>query len=129
MSKTTPATLALDKAGVAADFAVDGVEAAARAAEQPFDMILMDLRMPELDGIGALRRIRSASGPNDTTPIVAFTADVTVETKEILLQAGFQDVVAKPIEPGVLIAALVQSASGAYAPAFDRQDEERGHAG
>src|SRR6201999_151212 len=68
-------------AGVGADVteAGDGEEAVEFARDWPFDAILMDLRMPRLDGAGALRAIRSAPGPNDATPIIAFTADANAD--------------------------------------------------
>jgi PAS domain S-box-containing protein len=96
-------------AGVGAEVteASDGNEAVALAAEQPFDVILMDIRMPGLDGPGALHAIRAAPGPNDATPILAFTADAEHESQ--LLALGFQDVVAKPLQPGPLIAAVARA--------------------
>ena len=98
-------------AGVGAEVteASDGEEAAQLAADWPFDVILMDLRMPKLDGIGAVRRIREQPGPNDATPILAFTADA--ESMDKLGSLGFQDVVAKPLEPGVLIAAIARASA------------------
>ena len=96
-------------AGVGAEVAEagDGEEAVILAAEQPFDVILMDIRMPRLDGPGALVAIRAAPGPNDATPILAFTADA--ENDRQLLALGFQDVVAKPLQPGALIAAVARA--------------------
>ncbi|CAN5408997.1 hypothetical protein BH10PSE5_BH10PSE5_06670 [soil metagenome] len=110
-------------AGVGADVteACDGEEAVALAAEQPFDVILMDIRMPRLDGPGALRAIRAAPGPNDATPILAFTADAEHESQ--LLAAGFQDVVAKPLQPGALIAAVARASD------FTPQPWSAAHAG
>jgi PAS domain S-box-containing protein len=103
-------------AGVGAEVteAADGEEAAQLAAEWPFDAILMDLRMPKLDGPAALKRIRSAPGPNDATPILAFTADADEEALYRLAALGFQDVVGKPVEPAALIAAVARAT--AYAP-------------
>ena len=75
----------------------------------PFDAILMDLRMPRLDGQGALARIRAEPGPNDATPIIAFTADVDAELVQKLRTAGFQDVVGKPVDPASLISAIARA--------------------
>ena len=96
-------------AGVGAEVteACDGEEAVRLAAELPFDVILMDIRMPRLDGPGALHAIRAAPGPNDVTPILAFTADAASDTQ--LLALGFQDVVAKPLQPGALITAVARA--------------------
>ena len=102
-------------AGVGAEVveAADGEEAAKLASESPFDVILMDLRMPKLDGMGALKRIRSTPGPSASTPILAFTADATPEIVGGLEALGFQDVVKKPVEPGALIAAVARAAAAA----------------
>jgi signal transduction histidine kinase len=92
--------------------AVDGQDAVELAAGQPFDVILMDLRMPRLDGLGALARIRGGDGPNQSTPILAFTADVECVHDGRLEAQGFDGAVAKPVEPGPLIAAI----AGVLAP-------------
>jgi CheY-like chemotaxis protein len=104
-------------AGIGAEIseAADGEEAAQLAAEWPYDVILMDLRMPRLDGAGALRRIRQSPGPNDATPILAFTADAGTEGAANLAALGFEEVVAKPLDPGALISAV------ARATAFETQ--------
>jgi PAS domain S-box-containing protein len=98
-------------AGVGAEVseAADGEEAVEMAAQWPFDVILMDMRMPRLDGPGALKRIREGGGPNDATPILAFTADAATEIEGRLEALGFQGVVAKPLEPGLLIAAVARA--------------------
>ena len=60
--------------------AVDGGEAALRVmAAEPFDAVLMDLRMPGLDGVETLERLRAAEGPNRAVPVLAFTADPEAE--------------------------------------------------
>ncbi|WP_246347849.1 PAS domain-containing protein [Brevundimonas variabilis] len=89
--------------------AVDGEAACARAAEWPFDVILMDLRMPVMDGFEALRQIRSRVGPNDTVPILAFTADSGADDGAKLLEFGFDDVVSKPIDASQLISAIARA--------------------
>jgi signal transduction histidine kinase/CheY-like chemotaxis protein len=96
-------------AGMGAEIteAEDGEAAVAVAAEQAFDVILMDLRMPKLDGIGAVTRIRGAAGPNQATPILAFTADAESAFDDRLEALGFDGAVAKPVEPGRLIAAIL----------------------
>jgi PAS domain S-box-containing protein len=98
-------------AGVGAEVseAADGVEAAEMASTWPYDVILMDLRMPNLDGQGALRKIRGEPGPNDATPILAFTADADAANAESLAAMGFQDVVGKPLEPVALIVAVARA--------------------
>ena len=93
--------------------AEDGEAAVEAAARQAFDVILMDLRMPRLDGIGAVARIRAAAGPNQATPILAFTADATSAFDDRLEALGFDGVVAKPVEPGQLIAAIFGAVAAA----------------
>jgi signal transduction histidine kinase/DNA-binding NarL/FixJ family response regulator len=114
------ARLVLTGVGAEITDAADGEEAARLASEWPFDVILMDLRMPKLDGIGALKRVRSRPGPNDATPILAFTADADAENRDRLAGVGFQGLVSKPIEPGALIAAVARAA--AYAPSQSEAD-------
>jgi CheY-like chemotaxis protein len=99
--------------GVGAEIAEaeDGEQAVRMAAEWPFDVILMDLRMPKLNGRAALARIRAEDGPNDATPILAFTADADGEMTQQLMLLGFQDVVSKPIEPSALIGAVARALS------------------
>jgi PAS domain S-box-containing protein len=80
----------------------DGLEAVTAAQERPFDVILMDLRMPGLDGIAAARKIRTEEGPNMCVPIIAFSADVTTQLEPCLFDA----LVAKPLSATALIRAL-----------------------
>jgi len=109
-------------AGVGAEVseAVDGEDAAEMAALWPYDVILMDLRMPKLDGPGAMRRIREAAGPNDATPILAFSADIDGPLTEKLLAWGFQGVVAKPLELGALMASI--AAATAFTVELDEEN-------
>jgi len=82
----------------------DGVEAVDLAGCAAFDLILMDLRMPVLDGVGAARRIREAEGPR-SPPILAFSAD-----REPKLEAGlFCGAVTKPVQPETLLAAMARA--------------------
>ncbi len=96
-------------AGIGAEVieAADGEAAVELAAGHPFDVILMDLRMPGLDGVGALARIRAQDGPNLATPVLAFTADAESASDNRLQAVGFDGVVAKPVDPGQLIAEVL----------------------
>jgi CheY-like chemotaxis protein len=96
--------LILDGAGIAIEEAQDGLVAVEAAGRRPFDVILMDLRMPNLDGLSAARRIRTEPGPNAATPILAFTAD---GRSDFGADAWvFDGAVQKPFEPYVLVGAL-----------------------
>ncbi|MEO5732354.1 MAG: response regulator [Rubrivivax sp.] len=88
----------LESMGHQAHFAVNGHEAVLAAQRQRFDLLLMDLHMPLLDGIGATRAIRALPDPAlSTVPIVALTADAFEETRERCLVAGMNDFLTKPI--------------------------------
>jgi CheY-like chemotaxis protein len=103
------ARLFLAGVGVEVAEAANGEDAARMAAEMPYDVILMDIQMPVLNGPGALRRIRDAPGPNDATPILAFTADANTETRARLTKLGFDGIVEKPIDPRSLITAVARA--------------------
>jgi PAS domain S-box-containing protein len=106
------ARLFLTGAGASVYEAEDGEAAMAKAAEQGFDVILMDLRMPRLDGAGALKRLRAMPGPNRATPVVAFTADLTADLAASLRNEGFDGGVAKPLEPADLLDTVARAARG-----------------
>lgn len=93
----------LQSMGVEVVIAENGAEAVELAAEKTFQMILMDLNMPVMNGQEAARRIRRAGGANEETPIVAFTADSFVSEDDERL-AGMAGVLAKPIDVNQLTA-------------------------
>ncbi|MEK0081813.1 ATP-binding protein [Benzoatithermus flavus] len=84
--------------GHAPAMAEDGIKAVEAATRERFDLILMDLHMPGMDGFMATQAIRSGGGPNATTPIVALSADVLPETARACRTAGMDGNLAKPIE-------------------------------
>jgi PAS domain S-box-containing protein len=104
------ARLYLTGSGAEVMEAEDGEAAVIVASGPTFDVILMDLRMPRLDGIGAMKQIRAQPGPNQSTPIVAFTADLTSEGAADLCSKGFDGGVAKPIEGTRLLDAVASAA-------------------
>jgi CheY-like chemotaxis protein len=81
---------------------------AARAAGAPFDLVLMDLHMPGMDGIEAARRMRAAETDGRRTPIVALSADAFPESRGACLAAGMDGFVTKPLDRERLTAALAQ---------------------
>ncbi len=87
--------------------AAGGAEAVAAAQDARFDLILMDVRMPRIDGLEATRQIR-AGGPNAATPILALTADVDPSAAVACREAGMDDVITKPIVPSDLTAKIAQ---------------------
>jgi signal transduction histidine kinase/CheY-like chemotaxis protein len=99
----------LQQMGYSADVAVNGVQAIDAIARQPYDVVLMDVQMPEMDGLEASRRI-VLHGPNGRRPrIVAMTANATQGDRELCLAAGMDDYLAKPIRVDQLIAALTET--------------------
>jgi PAS domain S-box-containing protein len=96
----------LEQLGYRADVANNGLEAIESLERQPYDVVLMDVQMPELDGLDATRRI-CAEWPEETRPhIVAMTANALPEDREACFAAGMNDYVAKPIRAEELVAAL-----------------------
>ncbi len=89
----------LDRIGVSAEVAENGSEAVERANQSYFDLILMDIAMPVLDGISATEAIRRSNGPCSDVPILALTANAMQEDVERCLEAGMNGHVAKPIDP------------------------------
>ena len=95
----------LSRIGVEVSEASDGLAAVEAAATTPFDAVLMDIRMPGLDGPAAVARIRAGDGPNRDTPILAFSAGVDMARFEGAA-AVFNGLVRKPIVPLELVTAL-----------------------
>lgn len=81
----------------------DGRKALGAIAIQPFDLVLMDMQMPELDGISATRAIRTLDPPACDTPILAISADSQPERRRIYFEAGIDSFLAKPIVSGQLL--------------------------
>jgi CheY-like chemotaxis protein len=78
----------------------------ARASGQPYDLVLMDLQMPEMDGIEAARRIRGEEDERHRTPILALTANASSEDRDACLAAGMNGVLVKPLEANRLSEAM-----------------------
>lgn len=90
------------------DTAINGQEAVSMANEKPYDLILMDLQMPVLDGFDATKQIRASDSINSKTPIIALSASSMIEVKEKALDLGMNDYVAKPFNPVELKSAISQ---------------------
>jgi CheY-like chemotaxis protein len=96
----------LERLGYRADVAGDGREAVAALRQQTYDVIFMDVQMPEIDGLEATRLILDEWPPERRPRIVAMTANMMKEDREACLAAGMDDYLAKPIRVEELVAAL-----------------------
>ena len=114
----------LRKLGFAADVARNGLEALAALREARYDVVLMDVEMPEMDGLEAARRIRREWRDPDRPRIVAMTANAMQGDREMCLAAGMDDYLTKPIRPDHLAAALdrVRPSPSIAAPEGGRVD-------
>jgi PAS domain S-box-containing protein len=102
----------LQKLGYQVDLACDGASAISRVEANPYDVVLMDLNMPGIDGLEAARRIRLMPTAQSSVPIVALTASATIEDKAQCLAAGMNDYLSKPIEIQALRRALERWGNG-----------------
>ncbi|MEM8784694.1 MAG: response regulator [Pseudomonadota bacterium] len=95
--------LLLEKFGQSVRIVSNGLEALEALNEDQFDVVFMDIQMPEMDGIAATQEIRRMDGPLANIPIIALTAHAMDDERETLLGAGFDDFMAKPIAVAVLL--------------------------
>jgi len=98
----------LQQMGYRADVAGNGIEAIECVARQPYDVVLMDVQMPEMDGLEASRRITTKWPPGQRPRIVAMTANAMQGDREACLAAGMDDYVTKPIRVDALVEALMR---------------------
>jgi diguanylate cyclase (GGDEF)-like protein/PAS domain S-box-containing protein len=112
------ALLMLDRIGYRADIAANGHEVLEAVGRQPYDVILMDVQMPEMDGLEATRHVRAGAWPApggtaclDRQPyIIAMTANAMLEDRELCLAAGMDDYLSKPIHLDALAEVLQRAA-------------------
>lgn len=96
--------------------ALSGSEALEQMGKQAFDVVLMDIHMPEMSGIEVLKRIRERPGPERNTPVIALTADILSREPAEYLALGFCGFVPKPVMVQGLIAAVAKAAGVAQPP-------------
>ena len=98
----------LAKLGHSVDVAANGLEAVEAVRNRPYDLLLMDIHMPEMDGITATRKIRELAGDGGRIPIVALSANAMQDDREKYLSVGMNDYVSKPIETAELYGAITR---------------------
>ena len=108
-------TAILTRAGHRVDIVGSGIEVVSAVIRGSYDLVLMDVQMPEMDGVTATRRIRDLDGDMSQIPIIALTANAMKGDEDTYRAAGMNDYVSKPIESEKLAAAM-QRQCGAEAP-------------
>lgn len=103
---------ALAPAVASLELAASGFEAVERCGARHFDILLMDLHMPDMDGLTAWERIRGQAGGSLSTRVIALTADSRPEERERLRNAGFHGFLSKPVAPGLLLLTIRRVAAG-----------------
>ncbi|MEA2754586.1 MAG: hypothetical protein QOJ54_875, partial [Aliidongia sp.] len=96
----------LRQAGYQVDLAINGQEAVEFALANDYDLLLMDVQMPVMDGIGATKLIRASKGARAAVPIIAMTANAMQGAREQYLGSGFDDYVSKPINTSAMLQAI-----------------------
>ncbi|NUB01416.1 response regulator [Azospirillum melinis] len=118
-------TLALlRRAGVSAEAVFNGEEAVEAVTARPYDLVLMDVQMPVMDGLAATRRIRRLSGAVARIPVVALTANAMQGDAAICLEAGMDDYLSKPINARKLLDTIARF----LPPAADDKSDDAGQA-
>ena len=87
----------VERMGHEVDIAVDGLDALAQARQKHYDLILMDMQMPRMDGIEATRKLKAMRAPMNAIPIIGLTANAREQDRQACLDAGMLDVLLKPI--------------------------------
>jgi len=113
----------LGKSGHYVDVVGDGAEAVEAVKKVHYDLILMDIQMPEMDGPTATKVIRQLERPVGNIPIIALTANAMLGQREQYLAAGMDDYVTKPVERSLLFAAMARVLSYSASPAEAMTDE------
>jgi signal transduction histidine kinase/DNA-binding NarL/FixJ family response regulator len=113
----------LSKRGFSVEVAANGLEALKALQKGRFDLALMDVQMPYMDGIEATRKIREEY-PSSVLPIIAMTAHAMTGDRERCLEAGMNDYVSKPVNPATLVHAILKYLEGRALPEVGKQAPE-----
>jgi signal transduction histidine kinase/CheY-like chemotaxis protein len=108
----------LERHGARVKYASDGAEAVRLANDHAFDVIILDIRMPVLDGLAAARQIRAAEAAGERTPLVALTANAFSADRHAAVEAGIDYFIAKPVDPFDLVALIETALTRAQRPKY-----------
>ena len=108
----------LEKWGITPDYALNGKLAIEMVQQQDYDIILMDLQMPEMDGYEATKIIRSLGGRSAHIPIIALTASALIDVRDKVLELGMNDYVTKPFNPNELYVKIAKYTKSEVPPAL-----------
>lgn len=109
----------LERSGHRVALVEDGIQALDAMEAEPFDLVLMDVNMPGMNGLEATRMFRLGMPPSPRLPILALTADATAEMQRKCLEAGMDGCITKPVTPARLIAAIDEQMGAGPVPAQD----------
>ncbi len=109
----------LKKFRLSADIACNGKEAVAILEKTRYDLVLMDIEMPEMDGMEAAKTVRNSDSENRNVPIIAMTAHAMKGSRERFIAAGMNGYISKPVDPGKLYAAIRNQ----FQPADENNDK------
>lgn len=123
------AIMVLSKAGHKVDPVWNGHQAVDAVRRSDYDLVLMDVQMPELDGLQATKQIRSLPAPKCSVPVIAMTANAMAGIREEYLAAGMNDYLAKPVRPQDLLAKVAQYAPAAKAQSWTEPFPDAARAG
>jgi CheY-like chemotaxis protein len=121
-TNTLVATRLLQKMGHRVSAVVDGEAALAAVSRRHFDVVLMDVMMPRMDGLVATRRIRAGAALDPDVPIVALTANALAEDRRAALDAGANAYATKPVSMEKLMAAIAEAMTSAPKPGVEGED-------
>jgi len=93
----------LESQGVSCDLVCGGAEAVQAVRDVAYDLVLMDIQMPGMDGLAAAREIRRLPGARGAVPILALTANTLSDQRRAYAEAGMEDCIAKPVNMGELL--------------------------